>query len=69
MPLHILEKVKIAVVNLMPNQLETQMMWTTILMRAEPNIAIDFIRMESHKASEKSETTNIIPSVKTWQTF
>ena len=64
MPLHILEKVKIAVVNLMPNQLETQMMWTTILMRAEPNIAIDFIRMESHKASEKSETTN-----RTYQTL
>ena len=58
MPLQTLKKLKIAVVNLMPNQFETQLMWTTVLKSEEPDITIDFIRMKSHKASIESQKIN-----------
>lgn len=51
MPECAFDKIKIAVVNLMPNQLETEVQWRKLLNDVENIVELDFIQMETHKSS------------------
>lgn len=58
MPECAFDKIKIAVVNLMPNQRQTELQWKKLLTDGQDNVELDFVRMETHKSRGRHVNSN-----------